>query len=208
MKVQKVIMVIVLVCWFSMGCIAQGSYERLKLQTVSLEDFTADGYILDIGGGGEGVIGQLKGQQVIAIDISRRELGEAPAGGLKLVMDACDMTFLDDSFNTATSFFTLMYINSIDQKKVFQEVYRVLKPGGRFLIWEVLAHKREKEKETGFIVPLKIHLPKKVIQTGYGSKKPEVDHDLDYYIQLAKDSGFKVLSTSQAKLTFSLFLVK
>ena len=32
---------------------------------VVLPDFPADGLILDIGGGGEGVIGQLKGRQTI-----------------------------------------------------------------------------------------------------------------------------------------------
>jgi len=43
---------------------------------------------LDIGGGGEGVIGQMKGKQVIAIDPNRRELEEAADGPLKIVMDA------------------------------------------------------------------------------------------------------------------------
>jgi hypothetical protein len=40
-------------------------YER---QLVTLDDFPSSGHILDIGGGGEGVIGRLKGQDVIAID--------------------------------------------------------------------------------------------------------------------------------------------
>ena len=40
---------------------------RLEEQTVVLDDFPADGWILDIGGGGEAVIGQLKRTQVIAI---------------------------------------------------------------------------------------------------------------------------------------------
>ena len=33
--------------------------------------------ILDIGGGGEGIIGKLKGEQVVAIDPNKRELEEA-----------------------------------------------------------------------------------------------------------------------------------
>ena len=38
---------------------------------IIVEDFAASGMILDIGGGGEGVIGTLKGKQVVAIDQSR-----------------------------------------------------------------------------------------------------------------------------------------
>ena len=49
---------------------------------------------MDIGGGGRGVIGELKGKQVIAIDINKRELEEAPDGPLKVVMDATDYRIL------------------------------------------------------------------------------------------------------------------
>ena len=38
------------------------------------------GTILDIGGGGEGVIGQLYGEQVVAIDNSQEELDEVETG--------------------------------------------------------------------------------------------------------------------------------
>jgi len=36
----------------------------------------ADGFILEIGGGGEGIIGGLKGKQVIAIDRNEEKLEE------------------------------------------------------------------------------------------------------------------------------------
>jgi hypothetical protein len=52
-----------------------------------VDDFDAAGYILDIGGGGEGVIGQLKGERVVAIDKQKRELEEAAPGALKIVID-------------------------------------------------------------------------------------------------------------------------
>ena len=80
-------------------------YEK---QVVVVEDFASTGHILDIGGGGEGIIGLLKGQDVIAIDIRRRELEEAAEGALKIVMDARDLQFLDGAFSTATAFFSLM----------------------------------------------------------------------------------------------------
>ena len=115
------------------------------VQEVPLHDFEASGYILDIGGGGEGIIGRLKGEQVIAIDPSIRELEEAPSGPLKVVMDARDLQFLDSTFLTATAFFTLMYIKAADHERVLSEVLRALKPGGRFLIWEVVLPPRPEE---------------------------------------------------------------
>jgi len=78
---------------------------RFEMQQVIVNDFKAEGYILAIGGGGEGTIGRLKGSQVIAIDIRKIELEEAPDGPLKIIMDARDLQFLDNAFNTATSFF-------------------------------------------------------------------------------------------------------
>ena len=48
-----------------------------KLHTVDLTNLKLNGRILDIGGGGEGVIGQFAGPHVIAIDPSERESEEA-----------------------------------------------------------------------------------------------------------------------------------
>jgi hypothetical protein len=72
------------------------------------EDIAFDnGFILDIGGGGEGVIGQLKGKDVVAIDFKEEELLEAADGPLKIIMDAKDLKFLDESFPTVTAFFCI-----------------------------------------------------------------------------------------------------
>ena len=53
------------------------------------------GKILDIGGGGEGIIGRLYGPQVIAIDYRQDELDEAPASCEKRLMDATALDFAD-----------------------------------------------------------------------------------------------------------------
>ncbi|NIV40215.1 MAG: methyltransferase domain-containing protein, partial [Anaerolineae bacterium] len=93
-------------------------------QTVRVHDFESTGFILDIGGGGEGIIGLLKGQEVIALDLRKEELEEAPPGPLKIVMDAKELQFLDGAFGTATAFFSLMYLKSReDQQKVLAEVF-------------------------------------------------------------------------------------
>ena len=59
--------------------------------------------ILDLGGGGEGVIGLIYGGQVTAIDNRQEELDEAPKGPVKLVMDAAALAFAGGSFQTVTA---------------------------------------------------------------------------------------------------------
>jgi ubiquinone/menaquinone biosynthesis C-methylase UbiE len=83
------------------------SEDRLyyfEKQEIIVEDFDSPGYILDIGGGGEGIIGKLKGKQVVAIDPNKQELEEAPVGSLKVIMDATDLQFLDNTFSVASCF--------------------------------------------------------------------------------------------------------
>lgn len=69
------------------------------------------GSILDIGGGGEGIIGLAYGEQVTAIDISQEELDEAPGGFTKICMDEAHMTFQDGCFDNVTFFFSLMFMD-------------------------------------------------------------------------------------------------
>lgn len=74
-------------------------------------DKTIKWTILDIGGGGEGIIGRIYQSQVTAIDNRQEELDEAPEGFTKLLMDACDLKFEDSSFDNVSLFYTLMYID-------------------------------------------------------------------------------------------------
>ncbi len=166
-------------------------YKHPDLE-VAVPDFPAEGLILDIGGGGEGVIGQLKGKQVVAIDLIKRELEDAPGEPLlKIVMDARDLKFLDNTFATATVFFTFMYIEPKDHEKVLQEIHRVLKPGGRALIWDVVFPKKTDERQIYVLFRLKIKLPAKEIQTGYGVRFAE-GQGAEHMIDLAKKCGFEV----------------
>ncbi len=168
------------------------TFER---QHVVVDGLPTSGTILDIGGGGGGIIGLIAGERVIAIDRLKEELEEAPAGPLKIVMDARDLQFLDSTLQTATSFFTLMYMGNEDHQRVFEEVFRVLAPGGRFLIWDTVLPPRTNEDEDVAIFPVTVELADgETISNNYGVRWPSEGRDAAYYQQLAEAAGFEVLS--------------
>jgi SAM-dependent methyltransferase len=161
-------------------------------QSYQLADFPAEGWILDIGGGGEGVIGRLKGSQVVAIDLYAWGMKRTPSGPLKLVMDATDLKFLDASFGTVTSFFTLMYMTPEQQSKAVAEAFRVLRPGGRLNVWEVdLPVSQDPTKDVA-IFPFEFRLPRESVETGYGTFFPKTAWDAAYYRRLGAAAGFSI----------------
>lgn len=99
-------------------------------------DSDLKGSILDIGGGGEAVIGQMYGNRVTAIDNCQEEIDEAPDCCTKLLMDAGELSFSDGSFDNVTFFYTLMYMTKETQRKAIREAACVLKEGGRMCIWD------------------------------------------------------------------------
>lgn len=177
----------------------------LDKQEVVIDDFKADGFVLDIGVGGEGVIGQLKGKQVISIDSNKGELLEAANGPLKIIMDATELKFLDNSFNSVTAFYSLMYMTSHEHERVFSEVFRVLKDEGLFRIWDVQLTHRKCINKPGFAVPVEVILPDRKISVGFGSYWPEKKYDLDYYIEIATRTGLQLVEKNP--IGDSLFLV-
>ena len=92
-----------------------------------------------------------------------------------------------------TYFFTLMYIKGPDHEKAFSEVFRVLVPGGLFLIWDVILPQCPDETKDIAAFPLLIKLPNEEISTGYGTLWPEEEQDLSYYLRLAGKAGFNII---------------
>ncbi len=161
--------------------------------SIDLSGITLEGRILDIGGGGEGVISQFKNRQVVAIDLHESELKEVLENdALQIIMDAKELKFLDNSFNTVTAFFTLLYAPIMEHEKIFQEIYRVLKDGGEFVLWDVVIPKRGDNAKEMFVVELEIKILNKIIKTGYGTLWNK-EQDLSYYSSLAKSIGFQLL---------------
>ncbi len=162
----------------------------IKEQKVNLSNIRLEGLILDIGGGGQGVIGQFKKDKVIAIDHNKRELEEAPEGGLKIIMDAGELKFLNNTFDTVTSFFTFMYIPKSEHQKIFKETYRVLKKDGNLVLWDVIIPKRENQIYEMFSLPLKIKINDIELDAGYGVFWGKKEQNLEYFQKLSKKVGF------------------
>lgn len=99
-------------------------------------DKTLAGAILDIGGGGECVIGHLYGRQVMAVDKDPDALQHLPEKCTKIVSDARKLDFADGKFDHVTAFYALMDMDAQTRREVLAEAARVLRKGGLMHIWD------------------------------------------------------------------------
>jgi len=176
---------------------------------MEMEELPHKGLILDVAGGGEGVIGKLMGESVVAIDYQESELKEAADGPLKIIMDAREMKFTEDSFQAATAFFAFMYIKSEqDQLKVFQEIHRVLKPGGEFHLWDIDISTLPETDKDMYILHLLYRIRGEEKETGYGMPKLEQPRGAQYYLEIAEAAGFTEKESQLIDHVFYSLLVK
>ncbi|MCI6377337.1 MAG: class I SAM-dependent methyltransferase [Clostridiales bacterium] len=163
-----------------------------------------NGRILDLGGGGEGVMGQIYGRQVVAIDTLKEELDEAPGECVKLVMDATALDFGDASFDHVTSFFTLMYMDAFSQQKAIWEAARVLKPNGTLHIWDADVFSAYPQP---FLITLDIDAAGKPIHTTYGIGKRDAQTAASL-TAMCEAAGMRKLKTAQWEGAFYLAFQK
>ncbi len=159
-----------------------------------------NGRILDIGGGGEGIIGRLYTNQVVAIDIYQDELDEAPMGFEKILMDATQLKFEDNSFNHVTSFYTLMFMGAVDQERAISEAARVLVNGGELHIWDCDILSAYPEP---FCVDVTVCLPNEYISTTYGIVKKDAQNEISI-TKLCLNAGFVLAYQNSSKYGFYL----
>ena len=184
-------------------------YFMIEPQKIRLEDPFRDGdLILDLGGGGEGTIGRMRGRQVIALDRRADELAEAPEGPIKVVGDAEALPFLDGAFDAVTAFYFLMYVPRDSRPAVFGEAFRVLKPGGRLHLWGLAIPHRENQSEPIYVIQMNVELPGGSFDTGYGTRWDGYEQTADDVRALATDSGFVVESEEATEHTFAFVLSK
>ncbi len=193
----------------SLGAKLNRTMHCVAPQTVRVEDaFRDEDLILDLGGGGEGVIGRLRGRQVVAVDIRKDELDETPAGPIKVVGDARNLPFPEGSFEAATAFFFLMYVPTTDRSAVVREAYRALAPGGSLRVWDVAIPPPDERAAKTFVVPVRAELPGRTIRTAYGVPWRGRQMSAESIADLARDAGFAVSGQTMRGRTFHLVLTK
>ena len=158
------------------------------------------GSILDVGGGGEGVIGRLYGPSVTIIDHCQEELDEAPCSCPKLLMDAASLAFADASFENVTFFYSLMYMNRPVQKAALSEAVRVLKPGGRLLLWDCEITSAYPEP---FLAELDVRWAQERVCTTYGVVKSD-PQSMEDFLNLCRGNGLTLLKKKNGGRHFYL----
>ena len=159
------------------------------------------GRILDIGGGGEGVIGRVYGPQVTAIDISAEELAEAPEGFEKQVMDAGDMTFPNASFDRVTAIYSFLFIPKDRHAQVISEIARVLRPGRELHLWDCEVASAYPEP---FTVELDIDANGEPIHTTYGILEKDCVQTADGLIMACEAAGLRLCGAERSGIQFYL----
>jgi ubiquinone/menaquinone biosynthesis C-methylase UbiE len=170
-----------------------------RMQKIKI-DSIPNGSVIDIGGGGEGIIAQIGKERVTAIDKFQREIDEAKHKAPKatwVLADARNLDYSNEYFDNATAFFSIMYMSNEDKKKVFKEVYRTISKEGEFWIWDALIRK----DEGVFLIKIKVILPDKTtVRTGYGvSSKIQ---NVDVAKGLLEEVGFRVEIVESNKYWF------
>ena len=183
-------------------------YIRLlftKAQNIFI-DTIPNGSVIDIGGGGEGIIAQIGKENITVIEKRQDEIDEARSKSPTskwILADATSLKYNNGSFDNATAFFSGMYMSIETFEEVCKEVHRVLKNNGQFWIWDA---KISENKEL-FIIRLTITLPNgKKVRTAYGSGIKS--RGLSEIEQKLKDANFQVEVIDDQKKWFFLKAIK
>ena len=166
------------------------SHIETPEQSIKLERLESDGLILDLGGGGEGLVSRIEGDRVCVVDIRMSEIREAQIHGHSsnwFVADGRTLCFNDEVFDIVTLWFSLGYMRDWETKKaVLEEVYRVLKRKGRLSI--MASH--IPEVGTSLIFWATFTLPDGTLsKTGYGVKGGQ-NQTLPRILELVTNVGF------------------
>ncbi|PKO13395.1 MAG: hypothetical protein CVU39_19525 [Chloroflexi bacterium HGW-Chloroflexi-10] len=168
-------------------------------QHILIGDIPA-GHILDIGGGGEGVIAQAGGTRVTPIDKFMSEIHEAREKAMNahwMTADATQLPCKNDSFDAATMFFSAMYMPSDVKEKVFKETHRVLKTSGELWIWDV----NMRQERQVFAIRLQVKFNDTLkIKTIYGVKAK--DQSAASICDMLLQTGFEPKVVTQNKHWF------
>jgi ubiquinone/menaquinone biosynthesis C-methylase UbiE len=155
-----------------------------------LERVTADGLILDIGGGGEGLVSRIEGEKVCALDIRMSEIREAQIHGHSsnwFVADGSRLCFKDEVFDMVTLWFSLGYMSDWNTKRaVLEAAYYALRKNGKL---SIMASRIPKQGDS-LIFWVTFTFPDGTLsKTGYGVRGGQ-NQTLSRILKLVTDLGF------------------
>ncbi len=106
----------------------------------------------------------------------------------------------DASFENVTFFYSLMYMNRPVQKAALAEAVRVLKPGGRLLLWDCEIACAYPEP---FLAELDVRWARERICTTYGVVKSD-PQSMEDFLNLCRGNGLTLLKAETASGHFYL----
>ena len=186
----------------------QFSTHTTSVQEISLEHIQTKGLILDIGGGGEGLVSRIMGAKVCALDIRLSEIREAQIHGPPanwFVGDGQALCFQTSTFEVITLWFSLGYMSDWTIKeRVLKEAHRVLQKNGKI---SILASNIPESCER-LIFWGHFTLPDGTVsQTGYGVGGKQ-GQTLERLVKLLENTGFKIQSQEDNDAWFKIQATK
>ncbi|MBD3159517.1 MAG: methyltransferase domain-containing protein [Candidatus Lokiarchaeota archaeon] len=179
------------------------------VQRIPLPSLPDKGLILDIGGGGEGIVSRIWRQRVCAVDIRMNKIREAHIYPVRntnwFLSDGASLCFESRAFGAVTQWFSLAYMRTWEKKReVIREAYRTLSTDG---VLSILAAKIGGQYEK-YILRVRFELPDGTIsETGYGlmgeqTQSPEEAEEV------LRDVGFSVNHSEGGEYWFRIDAVK
>lgn len=161
------------------------------LQDIKLRHIRHEGLIVDIGGGGEGLVSRVETTRVCAVDISLNKIREALIHGLVsqwLLSDGRALPVKDDVFDVATLWFSLGYIQDWKVKnQLMSELVRVLKPSGCI---SIIGAKIDCN-EARFILRAHFRFPDGTVsQMSYGMRGAQ-EQNVDSVAEMLRQTGYQ-----------------
>ena len=180
------------------------SRVETEIQKISLKRLDSEGLILDVGGGGEGLVSRIERQRVCAVDIRMSEIREARIHGAPanwLVGDGSLLSFRDRSFDIVTLWFSLGYMRKWTiKRKVLEEARRVLKKQGTI---SIMASKIPDSTDQ-FVFWALFTLPDGTVsQTGYGVRGGQ-EQTVEKVRKLIAQLDFNILNIEDHGEWFSI----
>jgi ubiquinone/menaquinone biosynthesis C-methylase UbiE len=179
-----------------------------SIQKISLDPLHSEGMILDIGGGGEGLVSRITEAKVCALDIRISEIREAQIHGSPanwFVGDGQSLCFQDGVFDTVALWFSLGYMKDWSTKEnVLKEAYRVLNQKGKI---SILASNITGSYERLIFWGHFTFPDGTVSQIGYGVRGGQ-DQTLERLTSLLQKIGFKIQSQENNDAWFRIQATK